>query len=906
VRNYNEPGNTYQYDKYDRATNIQSDVGWAVAAQYDSLGRMTSSSNSNGFAQGVVYDDLSRPLMAWSSEGEMAQYSYNDASNSVAIQDGDGRTTTFQYDHDLRLVDVRAPDWGAQWSHDAMGRVLQYTELWDGVTQQVSNVYDAAGRVVRYRKNLEPEMSIGYDNQGRRIRIASGSNSFGEVQYDRNGRPLSVADGIGERTTVRYTAGGIPASKQYTDGSEVRLFYDRAGVITNILLPDDRGMAIISDEVGRMREVRYNCANSIATNHVFHDPSGVITQFVARGVTEVFNQEIDRNQVAYERFGVSHTGRYNKVYDDFGRIAAITFASGSAFTYSYDKQGLRTLVRVPDGEIVVQERDIFGRILRVERGSGVAIENSYRAKRLTQTRVLDAAGREKARYEYEYDGNGRLVRFACPDGHQEFTYDEFGRVIGIDNTQLPLTEPPSPQWFQYTDSGARLMVLSGAVATAVNALNQILTNGAIAYQYDMAGNCIQKSGGGQLMRYEYDALANMILASNAASGTSANYEYSAGGLLISKQVGTNTTSFYWDSGGLMSEKSTSLGWTDYIRGSDEEWMSPLMAVSSTSGVFLAINDHLGDPLCLVDKYGEIRWRRVGYGGGYTAATGDVHCGIGQGGGAWDADSKLVRLGLRWLNPDIGSFSTRDPYGEVGGLNLYAYADGDPIGLRDPLGLSTKIIDDWEEGTCEKKSLMAGAEGKIDSLGKNKLPKEIGLKVGAVGGLTTKTCVCCSKSTGATSTSIEETTDGEASGKIDYSKGKMEFSTDKLKGFTTKTQIIPFLPTSSGVKGKFTRGTKVGCDGQKTAVCKDYGVELTAVESKLTGATLGLWKFFSVGFNYSGGAVVQTYYDCAKGEQVTKICYKYPNGAEPNLNFEIAIFGTIATKNENERCFKIGD
>jgi len=41
---------------------------------------------------------------------------------------------------------------------------------------------------------------------------------------------------------------------------------------------------------------------------------------------------------------------------------------------------------------------------------------------------------------------------------------------------------------------------------------------------------------------------------------------------------------------------------------------------------------------------------------------------------------------RWYDPKTGQFTQEDPIGLAGGLNLYGFADGDPVNFSDPFGL----------------------------------------------------------------------------------------------------------------------------------------------------------------------------------------------------------------------------
>jgi len=53
---------------------------------------------------------------------------------------------------------------------------------------------------------------------------------------------------------------------------------------------------------------------------------------------------------------------------------------------------------------------------------------------------------------------------------------------------------------------------------------------------------------------------------------------------------------------------------------------------------------------------------------------------------WQDATGLHYYGLRYYNADTGRFQNRDPIGEQGGLNLYAFVGNDPINQWDVLGM----------------------------------------------------------------------------------------------------------------------------------------------------------------------------------------------------------------------------
>ena len=60
--------------------------------------------------------------------------------------------------------------------------------------------------------------------------------------------------------------------------------------------------------------------------------------------------------------------------------------------------------------------------------------------------------------------------------------------------------------------------------------------------------------------------------------------------------------------------------------------------------------------------------------------------FGFAGGLLDADTGLLLFGARSYDPTTARWTSRDPIGFSGGLNHYAYVEGDPINNIDPSGL----------------------------------------------------------------------------------------------------------------------------------------------------------------------------------------------------------------------------
>jgi len=66
---------------------------------------------------------------------------------------------------------------------------------------------------------------------------------------------------------------------------------------------------------------------------------------------------------------------------------------------------------------------------------------------------------------------------------------------------------------------------------------------------------------------------------------------------------------------------------------------------------------------------------------------------------------------RYYDPKSGQFTQEDPIGLAGGLNLYGFANGDPVNLSDPFGL--QACDPPDDPRCEDER---PASGRLESAG----------------------------------------------------------------------------------------------------------------------------------------------------------------------------------------------
>ncbi len=188
-------------------------------------------------------------------------------------------------------------------------------------------------------------------------------------------------------------------------------------------------------------------------------------------------------------------------------------------------------------------------------------------------------------------------------------------------------------------------------------------------------------------RFDYSARGELLSATVGA--TTVTYRYDALGRRVARVVGGQVTQYlYGDPGNAIrvtATRSPAGVLTTYHYDDD----GVLYAFERGGQRFFVGTDQVGTPRVVTGSTGAVLDVREydAYGNLISDSQPSFDLPIGYAGGLEDRVTGLVRFGFRDLDTASGRWTARDPALYDGGqANLYAYVAGDPVALRDPMGL----------------------------------------------------------------------------------------------------------------------------------------------------------------------------------------------------------------------------
>ena len=282
------------------------------------------------------------------------------------------------------------------------------------------------------------------------------------------------------------------------------------------------------------------------------------------------------------------------------------------------------------------------------------------------TLSITAQGNVLEARRYGYDDTGRLMsEQGTPDPAQHFTYDALGNRLSDD----------AANDYQY------------------DAANRLLSGNGIAYSYDANGNRKTKTEAGATTVYHYSGQNQLtgIDFPAAFAYRSARYAYDPLGRRIEKVLtndsGAVTTRRYvYDGANLIAELDGDNHFlTEFLHGPGID--QPL-AMTRGGKTYTYQADALGSILAVVDDSNAVvqRYRYDAWGNILEVQDPNFKQPFAYTGREWDEESGLYYYRARYYDPKVGRFVQSDPIGLAGGVNRYAYVEGDPVINRDPVGL----------------------------------------------------------------------------------------------------------------------------------------------------------------------------------------------------------------------------
>ncbi len=221
-----------------------------------------------------------------------------------------------------------------------------------------------------------------------------------------------------------------------------------------------------------------------------------------------------------------------------------------------------------------------------------------------------------------------------------------------------------------------------AYVPGTNRLSQITGPNAAGFSYDASGNITAVDN----FSFIYNQ-NNRLIRVEEGTEVLGEYTYNGLGQRVLKDADGQVTVFLYDfDGNIIAEGST-----DGTVTSEYLYMGSnriAMADAGTGHLYYYNNNYLGTPLLITDSDGNVVWdaEYLPFGQAVVSERVSVVNNFRFAGQYFDQESGLHYNYFRYYDPRTGRSLTPDPIGLSGGINLYAYADNNPINIIDPYGL----------------------------------------------------------------------------------------------------------------------------------------------------------------------------------------------------------------------------
>ena len=163
---------------------------------------------------------------------------------------------------------------------------------------------------------------------------------------------------------------------------------------------------------------------------------------------------------------------------------------------------------------------------------------------------------------------------------------------------------------------------------------------------------------------------------------------------IAKKVGDTVTVFTYADEGLDAEDRYSAADSSAIKQQiygyypDSEWTTNPVFTRTDGNTYFYVNDQIGTSQMVFDASGKAVWEgeHNAFGQALDLKFNGVENPLRFAGQYFDSETGLHYNWHRYYAPELGRYISMDPLGVYDGLNMYLYAQGNPLSYYDPYGL----------------------------------------------------------------------------------------------------------------------------------------------------------------------------------------------------------------------------
>jgi RHS repeat-associated protein len=697
----------YTYNAAFLVTNENYANLAGTSSTYNDLRQLTSSTDADGKTTNYIYDTLGRVISITKPAGNYISYEYY--PNGVVKHERHYDQNNALSEETSQIIDGNgwlSSTWktNATWlnisyGYDNNGNVTSQTDA-NGIVERWS--YDAFNRVISHTNGNGKVDSKGYDSSDNVIRITDPNNNIAQHDYKNT------------NTLMHDINSELPIKRYWHDDSENNTKYqfgNRSCYYNDI------------DQIGRVRysdciDETNNDANLKAKTFYGWDD---LNDRILNVVDETQGSFSDKGVNTYYEYDVlgriSKKRQMNKTPKQWGyptteqsvsynyttasRIQGITYPSGNRIEYGYSPAGRLDNIMLNNGHLLCavdwdgadrlrgwawgcQDQNRYSVYIGLPGIVENVINKINGQKQFSEVYTRDAAGRIVSKFMndnhtkgYKYDNAGQLTsechgqaaNGTCYIG-MTYTYDNNGnRLTKTFNTNNPAVALPANESYGYWRNVLTSWTIGGnAVALQTTAYQEVIDQRIGLPYYDFAGR--RKLEGGVPGSTKYTSIWNEYNHKNERTFR--------GGSYLDRQY------VYDESSHLIGEyKPDGSLIVEYI------WMGdkPVAAIYPNNKVYWIVTDHQNTPRRLIDRDNQSTvWTWDSDAFGVSQPVGSVEMNLRFPGQYYDEQSKLYYNHNRYYNPELGRYMEPDPLALEAGLNMFAYADNNPVMNTDPSGL----------------------------------------------------------------------------------------------------------------------------------------------------------------------------------------------------------------------------